>query len=343
MYETIVYLETTLRYQDAKRILPNADYLPSIKKGDVLRAIQKGYRRIVIIDGNFSWVPSVWHKEILTALEYGLEVWGASSMGALRAAELDVFGMKGYGHIYKMFKNEEIDGDDEVAIAYSKYNNEKTIPLINIRLTIGRLNLPNKDEIIESIRSIFYAERTWSRIEQKTTKKAYKLIKSNYLDMKKEDAKSLLYLLKKRKIFSNLDSFKKERGFTIFEKKLIESTFPPVWLKYYKGEKRGNMALFKRADNLLKFISIPQTKENILSYQSLISLLDEQGYDITPHELLYHVEIFREERNLLKGEEFFAWLKERELCEVNLELLFSDYVKLSKYLSITYDYNSFFN
>ncbi|MDF1931723.1 TfuA-like protein [Legionella pneumophila] len=59
-------------------------------------------------------------------------------MGALRAAELDAFDMKGYGRIYEMYKNEEIDGDDEVAIAYSKYNNEQTIPLINIRLTLER-------------------------------------------------------------------------------------------------------------------------------------------------------------------------------------------------------------
>ncbi|MDF1931900.1 TfuA-like protein [Legionella pneumophila] len=94
-------------------------------------------------------------RKILTALDYGLEVFGAASMGALRAAELDAFGMKGYGRIYEMYKNEEIDGDDEVAIAYSKYNNEQTIPLINIRLTLERINITNKETILDSIDQYF--------------------------------------------------------------------------------------------------------------------------------------------------------------------------------------------
>lgn len=62
-----------------------------------------------------------------------------------------------------MYKNEEVDGDDEVAIAYSKFNNVQTIPLINIRLTLERLNSINNGTVLNSIRSIFYAERTWRK------------------------------------------------------------------------------------------------------------------------------------------------------------------------------------
>ncbi|HAU0316976.1 TPA: TfuA-like protein, partial [Legionella pneumophila] len=178
MHETVVFLETSLTYQEAIHLLPHAMYLPSIKKGDVLKAIKAGYKRIVIIDGNFSWVPSVWHKEILTALDYGIEVWGAASMGALRAAELDSFGMRGHGRIYEMYKNEEVDGDDEVAIAYSKFNNVQTIPLINIRLTLERLNSINNETVLNSIRSIFYAERTWVKIARHVSEDLYHLIKS---------------------------------------------------------------------------------------------------------------------------------------------------------------------
>ncbi|MDF1931822.1 TfuA-like protein [Legionella pneumophila] len=116
-------------------------------------------------------------------------------MGALRAAELDAFGMKGYGRIYEMYKNEEIDGDDEVAIAYSKYNNEQTIPLINIRLTLERINITNKETILDSIQSIFYAERTWGRIAQQVSEELYHLIKSNYADVKR-GCKILIVLFK---------------------------------------------------------------------------------------------------------------------------------------------------
>ena len=50
-------------------------------------------RAQVIVDGSFQWTPAVWHKEILWAMGRGVHVFGAASMGALRAAELDGFGL----------------------------------------------------------------------------------------------------------------------------------------------------------------------------------------------------------------------------------------------------------
>ncbi|KTC67809.1 TfuA-like protein [Legionella bozemanae] len=344
MHETVVFLETSLTYQEAIHLLPHAMYLPSIKKGDVLKSIKAGYKRIVIIDGNFSWVPSVWHKEILTALDYGIEVWGAASMGALRAAELDSFGMRGHGRIYEMYKNEEVDGDDEVAIAYSKFNNVQTIPLINIRLTLERLNSINNETVLNSIRSIFYAERTWEKIARHVSEDLYHLIKSNYINAKKEDAKSLLLSLNQQHILSTVsDLNRKKREFTLFEKKLIESTLSSVWLRAPMHEQTECSASQQRAENILKLLSIPETKKNRIHYQYLLSLLDQQTYAITEYELIYQVEQFREEHNLLKGEDFFNWLKDMGLHESNLEQLFTDYVKLMKHLIITYDFNSYFN
>ena len=45
----------------------------------------------------------MWHKEILFALSEGIDVYGAASMGALRAAELDAFGMRGIGDVYSAY------------------------------------------------------------------------------------------------------------------------------------------------------------------------------------------------------------------------------------------------
>ena len=75
-------------------------------------------RRIAIIDGYFERMAAVWHKEILLALERGIAVWGAASMGALRAAELAPFGMIGVGAIYRAFARGALDADDEVAVAH---------------------------------------------------------------------------------------------------------------------------------------------------------------------------------------------------------------------------------
>lgn len=298
---------------------------------------------IVIIDGNFSWVPSVWHKEILTAIDYGLEVFGAASMGALRAAELDAFGMKGYGRIYEMYKNEQIDGDDEVAIAYSQYNNEQTIPFINIRLTLEKIDINNKETILNSIRSIFYADRTWDRLAKEISKEDYCLIKSNYMDVKKEDSKSLLRYLSQQTNSLSFNSGNTGREFTLFEKKLIESTFSPVLLNVDAEEKKSEVGQRNRAKNIIQLMSIPKTKKNLLRYQSIISILDNQPYNITEYELIYQVELFREELNLLTQEAFVNWLKDRKLYNINVEQLFYDYVKLNKYLAVSYDYNNYFN
>ena len=39
-----------------------------------------------VIDGAFLSGPAVWHREIIWALSQGVQVLGAASMGALRAA-----------------------------------------------------------------------------------------------------------------------------------------------------------------------------------------------------------------------------------------------------------------
>ena len=60
--------------------------------GDVYRLVATGVRTILIIDGVFHWVTPVWQREIRTALESGIVVIGAASMGALRAANWVVSG-----------------------------------------------------------------------------------------------------------------------------------------------------------------------------------------------------------------------------------------------------------
>src|SRR5690606_24942574 len=71
------------------------------------------------IDGYFEHVPSVWHKEILWAMQEGIHVYGAASMGALRAAELAAFGMVGVGAIYEAYATNALEDDDEVAVAHA--------------------------------------------------------------------------------------------------------------------------------------------------------------------------------------------------------------------------------
>lgn len=340
MFKTIVFLETSLSHLEAKIILPNAVYMPSIKKGDVIQAIKNGYEAIVIIDGNFGWTPSVWHKEIMIALDYGIAVFGASSMGAIRAAELDSYGMQGIGTVYSMYKNEIIDGDDEVAIAFSPYNNLQTVPLVNIRITLEQLHFKSKKSVFSSIKKIFYAERTWSKIAEIIPEHTFDLIRLNYIDIKKEDAISLLNYVSTLSSQKKIHPRTRDRQFTIFEKNLLQSVFNPVQFNKIEMKQKGDFNQLVRAKNLIKLLSIPKTRQNLLHYQSLIYLIDKEKYIITEYEFIDQLTLFREEKHLLSGNDFKFWLMKQKLFNSDLEKILTDYIKLNKFFLISYNYNN---
>jgi hypothetical protein len=95
------------------------EVLPPVAAGDLLRARVRAGDIVGIVDGYFHQVGAVRHKEILLLLDRGVRVLGASSMGALRAAELHEFGMTGVGGIFAAYRDNEIDADDEVALLHS--------------------------------------------------------------------------------------------------------------------------------------------------------------------------------------------------------------------------------
>ena len=124
---TLVFLGPTLRHADATALLPEAVLLPPARQGDVFRAVgTHDPTCIVLVDGAFLDVPAVWHREILWALDRGVVVVGAGSMGALRAAELHGFGMHGVGQVFGAYRVGVLPGwaapfedDDEVAIVHA--------------------------------------------------------------------------------------------------------------------------------------------------------------------------------------------------------------------------------
>jgi hypothetical protein len=113
-----VFLGPSLPLDEARRHL-DAVFLPPVEQGDVLRVLKREPAAIGIVDGYFEVVPSVWHKEIMVALQAGVPVFGAASMGALRAAELDRFGMVGVGQVYRWFRDGVLEDDDEVAVLHA--------------------------------------------------------------------------------------------------------------------------------------------------------------------------------------------------------------------------------
>lgn len=115
----VVFIGPSIPQSRARELLPEAVFLPPASMGDVLSVVTS-YRphSISIIDGTFLSTMSVFHKEILYALQQGIWVLGASSMGALRAAECHRYGMIGVGSIFERLVSGDIVDDDEVALTH---------------------------------------------------------------------------------------------------------------------------------------------------------------------------------------------------------------------------------
>jgi hypothetical protein len=206
MPRIIVFLGPSLERHDAEKMLP-AEYRPPAKRGDILRAIEDGAAIIGLIDGVFHQDNAVAHREILTAMKKGVDVIGASSMGALRAAEMNTLGMVGIGEIYRMYKTGELESDDEVALVFDPVSGlPLSEPLINIRFTLikaerdGVISSDDHATLLTAARSLFYPRRTYraivsaagSAIDQLTGKRFLEWADNHACDQKREDAVAAL-------------------------------------------------------------------------------------------------------------------------------------------------------
>ncbi len=164
----VVFAGPSLRPAD--RVLLAADYRPPAQLGCVLRAVRDGARVVGLIDGYFERVPAVFHKEILWALAQGVVVYGAASMGALRAAELAPYGMRGVGAIFAMFRSGQLEDDDEVAVRHDPAQGgyrPRSVALVDVRATVARARAASivdeetTAQIVASAKALFYPERTY--------------------------------------------------------------------------------------------------------------------------------------------------------------------------------------
>ena len=156
-----------------KKAYPQIDFFPPAALGSVFRAFEHGYRRIGIIDGFFGNTPSVWHKEIMFVIAKGTEVVGAASTGALRAAELAPYGMRGIGNIYRLYRRASIADDDEVCVTHAIDALDYmplSEPMISIRYTLRDLRhagivSPDEEKAIASnLKAAHFSERTLEQL-----------------------------------------------------------------------------------------------------------------------------------------------------------------------------------
>lgn len=207
-----VFLGPTLSAEDARNEL-DAIYLPPAGQGDVYRAAREQPFAIGLIDGYFEQVPSVWHKEILWALSNGIHVLGAASMGALRAAELEIFGMRGVGQIFVDFHRGILQDDDEVAVSHADSTlgfRSLSEAMVNIRATLaaaerqGILPRAVSEQLLMLAKRTFYPERSFpglvtsahrAGVDEAHLQAFQRFVASHRVDQKKEDAAEMLRIL----------------------------------------------------------------------------------------------------------------------------------------------------
>jgi Uncharacterized conserved protein len=201
----LIFIGPSLSKENTSRLI-DAEIWPPIARGDLPKALQKGFRWIGIVDGVFHQSLAVSIQEIRMAIEAGAKIYGGSSMGALRAAEAYPLGMTGIGTIYKWYRDEIIDSDDEVAVAFDPVTLKSlSIPLVNLRATLERvqaLNLVDKktsDGILQAGIDLPFPHRTYENIMDKfkstsaaDTRRLQELLVENEVDLKASDAEDLL-------------------------------------------------------------------------------------------------------------------------------------------------------
>lgn len=168
----VVFAGPTLPPSRAPEV-PGLVWRPPVRQGDLYKAALSRPALIGVVDGTFEVVPTVWHKEILWAMSQGIHVYGAGSIGALRAAELADFGMIGIGAVYEAYHCGDLDADDEVAVLHGPQELDYvpvTQAMVNIRATLDAAVACGVAEpavaaaLIGIAKALFYKERTYEAV-----------------------------------------------------------------------------------------------------------------------------------------------------------------------------------
>jgi hypothetical protein len=179
---------------------------PPCKQTDIMKLVEcEDPTHIALVDGLYMSVPAPWHKEILLALEKGIHVYGVSSMGALRAAELDTFGMRGYGYVYSYIKENEPIDDSIVAVVHegeeARYRplTFAKIEILSLYTRLQKHDLVNESQANVLIRKLdavsfegLSRNRVIADLEEAGVQGAMDILESNFESIKQSDLREFL-------------------------------------------------------------------------------------------------------------------------------------------------------
>lgn len=213
MVKPVIFLGPSLSHEKARKIF-DADYRPPAKKGDLLRlASDPEVKMVGLVDGVFLQdYPPTPIEVYQLARKPGVLLAGAASIGALRAVELEKFGMVGIGKVFELYKNGKIDADDEVAVTFSHDYTLQSEAMIDIRYNLflahkkGVVDRKVKIALARIAKEIYFPHRSYTNIIEEAKKRRPELaldafreyIASNRKSLKEMDAVKLVKYFKER-------------------------------------------------------------------------------------------------------------------------------------------------
>jgi hypothetical protein len=179
MAKQVIFLGPSLSHEKAKKILPEAEYRPPAKKGDLLRlAADSEVSMVGLVDGVFLQdYPPTPIEVYQLAVKPGVLIAGAASLGALRAVELEKFGMMGIGRVFQLYKKGMIDADDEVAVTFAPDGDYRlqSEAMVDIRYNLflarkkGVIGRKTKKAMTAVAKEIYFPHRNYALIIEAAT------------------------------------------------------------------------------------------------------------------------------------------------------------------------------
>ena len=208
----VIFLGPSLNVEKAKSIFPLAYFRPPARKGDFQKLAREDVQFVGFIDGVFLQDYPPTPIEVYSLLQKkNLTLVGAASLGALRAVELEKFGMMGIGKIFELYKNGVLDSDDEVAVTFSEQDYRlQSEALIDIRYTLyhackdGIIDSDTKRLLVNTAKNIYFPHRNYDElldrvngiVENRVLERFRKYLETHRRSLKEEDAIKLIEFIK---------------------------------------------------------------------------------------------------------------------------------------------------
>ena len=328
-----VFAGPSLGAEECEALLPGAVVRAPAEQGDLLYAqMEDRPAVIVLIDGTFHQNLSVWHNEICHVLSAGVHVFGASSMGALRAVETEAFGTVGVGTVFEWYRHGVIEDDDEVALLHGPPESgfrPMSLPMVNIRASLaaavsgGRMDAANAAEVALAAKSLFYADRNLIQIlatgreaglDGAALTAAEAALTIGYVDIKAVDARAVLQRV------ARLRAGDEPRPAVVAFDFQRSSVFEAL---YHLDRATCVDGAPVRLEEIASYAALhhpgfQQIRTAALNRELAVFLGLLLGVRVTPEEIAAEGAAFRMSRRLEADDVFHAWLQVNAWSEADL-------------------------